>query len=236
MLDFLTSDKDVDVVETGTGFTPIIGLDYVLSDKMNIALKYEFKTKLELSTEIIDNKDGSGMYTEGEKNRADMPAQLTAGLTMKPSEKILASAGFHMYFDKNADYGKTTTNTQGDVIALENKDILNNTMEIALGAQYNLTEKLMVSAGWLHVISGATEDYQSDIDFDLNSNTFGGGFGFALNPKIELNLAGSYTKYIDGEKNYNAMLGTNPIPTIEKYSKNTWIVAVGININLGAVK
>ena len=106
-----------------------------------------------------------------------------------------------------------------------------NSTEIALGAQYDLTDKLAVSVGWLHVFSGATSKYQSDMDFDLNSNTFGGGIGYKINPMFELNLAGSYSIYTEGEKTYDAMLGTTAIPTTEKYNKSPMVLEGGTYLN-----
>lgn len=78
-LDGLTADKNVDVIETGAGFTPIIGINAKVSDQLNLAFKYEHQTKLDLETEVIDGNDGGGMYENGKKTRADMPSQIVFG-------------------------------------------------------------------------------------------------------------------------------------------------------------
>ena len=41
-----------------------------------------------------------------QKTRADMPAQLTAGIDVQATEKLSVTSGFHYYFDKPAYYGK----------------------------------------------------------------------------------------------------------------------------------
>ncbi len=54
MLDVATADVEVDAEETGHGITPIIGLNITLNDNLNIGLKYEFKTTIDLKQTIFD--------------------------------------------------------------------------------------------------------------------------------------------------------------------------------------
>ena len=58
-----TDDREVDVELTASGFTPIISLNIKPSDKFNVALKYEFNTKLEYTTKVNNNLDGGGSST-----------------------------------------------------------------------------------------------------------------------------------------------------------------------------
>jgi len=163
---------EADVEETGSGITPIISANISPSEKLNISLKYEFQTKLELTTKVNDGKNAGGMWTDGGKKIADMPAQLVVGLTYEPIEKLLVSTGVHYYFDKNVDYDGIDT--------VDNNMIEKNFIEYALGLQYSITEKLSVSAGWLTTITGVNDNYQDDLSYSLNTNTFGGGLGFQL--------------------------------------------------------
>jgi len=55
---------EADVIETGTGVTPVVSVNIAPSEKLNIALKYEFKTKLELTTEVLDGKNAAGLWTD----------------------------------------------------------------------------------------------------------------------------------------------------------------------------
>ncbi len=225
-MDAATADQEVDVELTAKGFTPIIGLNIKPSDQFNIALKYEFNTKLEYSTKIIDGKDGGGMYSDTTKSHLDIPAQLVLGASYRPVEPLLISTGFHYYFDEQADWDGREDLLDGNMI------------EWALGLEYALSEKFAVSAGYLLTKSGATGDYQTDLSYSLPSNSIGGGFKYQLNPMIDINLAGSYTMYKEGsaEKNHD-FAGSGYLVSInETYDKNVWIVAIGININLEATK
>jgi len=240
-LDVQTADAIVDVEETGNGFTPIISVNIAASEKWNFAVKYEHKTKLELETKVNDGKDGNGMYVDGSKARADMPSQIVIGATYKPIERLLLSAGFHMYLDPNADYGKTETIVDPETgakstVPLNNADILNNSLEFGLGAEFSITDKLVVSAGWLGTQTGATEAYQTDFSYSLNSNSIGGGIGYKISPMFEVNIGGMYTSYQEGSKTYDHYLGVTPVPVTETYDKDIWAVAIGLDFNFGAKK
>jgi long-chain fatty acid transport protein len=218
-----TADRDVDIEETASGFTPVISVNIKPSDKLNFALKYEHNTKLEFETKVIDDKNG-GIYTDGAKFQYDIPSQLVVGATFKPMEKLLLSTGFHYYLDQQADWEGRQDSLEG------------NSMEIAIGAEYALSEKLLVSAGYLFTSSGAGEAYQEDLSYSLPSSSIGGGFSYQISPAFEVTLAGSYTMYQEGEKNFAAAPTVGLPAYVETYDKDVWIVAVGLNINLGAGK
>ena len=60
-----TTDITVDASESGTGITPIISANYSPSDNLNIAVKYEFKTELNLKTKVVNGK-GGGIFVDGQ--------------------------------------------------------------------------------------------------------------------------------------------------------------------------
>ena len=53
MMDAQTADIEADAEEKGNGFTPILGANVSLGDRLNIGLKYEFKTKMDLTTTVV---------------------------------------------------------------------------------------------------------------------------------------------------------------------------------------
>ncbi len=136
------------------------------------------------------------------------------------------STGFHYYFDEQADWNGREELLDGNMI------------EFAFGAEYGINEKFAISAGYLYTKSGASVDYQTDLSYSLPSNTCGGGFKYQLNPMIDINLAGSYTMYKEGsgEKDHNYAGSGYLVSLTETYDKDVWIVAIGININLGVSK
>jgi len=229
--DAATADVEVDAEETGTGFTPILGANIAIGDKLNIGLKYEFKTKLNLEQNVSEGKDGAGMFVPDSTVHSDMPAMMSVGASYRIIPKLSASAGFHYYFDKNANFGKTLDAT-GE--AVSNDQVIDkNTYELAAALEFDITKSISVSAGYLFAKSGVNEDYQSDLSFDLSSNTIGGGLGIRLSDMIMINAGVSYTMYSEGKKSYNHELPipVNPVPVTDSYFMDLFIFSLGIDFS-----
>jgi len=224
----MTADKEVDADQSGSGMSPIIGVDLKLSDKLNIGIRYEHKAEI-----MVQNKtktDNIGLYPDGAKVPFDMPSTFSIGVAYKPMEKLAVSGGIHYYFDKTANYGKK------DLLGayVENKDVIDkNFLEIAVGFEYSLNEKLLVSAGYLRTQSGVNELYQNDLSHSLTTNTFGAGLRYVLNDKFAIDFGGMYSMYQEGSRDYAA----GAIPAIypaytETYNRNAIVAAIGVNIKL----
>ncbi len=131
------ADQEVDAKKTATGITPIVSVNFTPVDWLNVAVKYEFKTKLEFTNESATGKEGligfnpeTGnpvyLYADGAKKRLDIPALLSGGVALNPFEPLLISAGAHYYFDKAADW------------AGREDDLNRGLLEVALGSRiYN---------------------------------------------------------------------------------------------------
>jgi long-subunit fatty acid transport protein len=156
---------------------------------------------------------GGGLFEQGAKVIADMPAMLALGVDFKPMENLLLSGSFNTYFDKNVDYdGSSTVN---EVL------IDKNFLEYGLGAEYALSEKFRISAGWVATVTGVNDLYQDELSYDLNTNSFGAGIGYRINDMIDLNLGGMYTLYKDETISYNT------------YDKKTWLIGAGLDFFFG---
>jgi len=219
-----TQDIEVEAEQTGTGFSPILSLNISPADNLNIALRYEFKTKLELTTKVFDNK-GGGVFTDGQKVIADMPAMFAAGVEFRPIDRLMVTGSMNMYFDKNVDYDGSET--------LNINMIDKNFTEYAFGAELGLTKMIRVSAGWLGTFTGVNENYQNDQRYSLNTHSFGAGLGIRILPMLDLNVGGQYTLYKEGSKGFNHLLGIIPVPVTEVYNKDTWVIGAGLDFYFG---
>jgi long-subunit fatty acid transport protein len=220
-----TQNIDVNATESGTGITPILSANFAPSENFDIAVRYEFKTEIDLKTKVTNN-EGGGIFVDGKQLVGDMPAMLSVGLDYKPISKLLLSASFNTYFDKAVDY-------DGDA-ELNINTIDKNFLEYGLGMEYSLTEKLRVSAGWVHTSTGVNLNYQSDQTFSTNTNSIGFGFGYRIAPMIDLNLGYQRAYYDSGSKNFDPLL--RPITSkyfFETYNKSTWMVALGLDFYFG---
>lgn len=218
----MTSDAEVDVVQKGSGVTPILGLSVIASEKLNFGLKYEFKTKMELTTET--KVDGTGQFPDGEVVPNDMPAMLTFGIGYKPIEKLSLSGGFHYYFDKSANYGKKIGGA-----FVENSEVIdNNFWEAAFGLEYMITDKIFASAGYLLTKTGVNDKYQSDMSHSLNTNSVGLGGKYLVTENLGVNIGFMTTMYKEYKKDYAAVAPATPAYS-ETYNRSNMVIALGID-------
>jgi len=228
-LDIQTADKELNALQKGTGFTPIIGVNLHISDMLNIAAKYEHHTKIELTNDT--EVDEVNMFPDGEKVRADLPGMLSLGAQLKPLKKLTASVGFNYFLDKSAYYGKT--DEAGEQINNE-LSVDENGYVFSAALEYKLLGILGVSAGYSTGNNGVNDNYQSDLSYALKSQTVGGGVFVDLGKMITLNAGVSWTMYDDYSKSqsFQPTGFPQPIPFTDTYGKNTMIVAVGVNFSL----
>ena len=181
----LAGDRELNCDQTGWGFTPIIGVDYQLG-KLNLAAKYEFKTRLRLKNRSGENTSGLEEYDDGKKLPADIPAILTLGAKYDVKDNVRLSAGFHYYFDKQAtQYGAREEKLEG------------GGWEVLAGAEVDLNKRITVSAGWQTTNYGLGDNsrFISDMSFVTNSNSVGLGARIKLRERVALNVAYFKTIY-----------------------------------------
>jgi long-subunit fatty acid transport protein len=193
----------------------MIGIDLHF-DKLNIGLKYEHQTMLELTNST--NVDGTGLFPDKEKSRSDIPAVLAAGADYMVTDALKVSGSFTMYMDKWVNWG-------GNVYGQE-RTIDKNYIELGLGAEYKLSDNFAVSAGYLNSNTGVSEQYQSDFSYSNDSYTLGLGFQWNMNKRLVLDAGMMLTTYKDDTKSFtDTTFGTYN----ETYGKDTF----GFGISVG---
>jgi long-chain fatty acid transport protein len=240
----LLADQKADVEQTGSGITPFFSVNLSPSENLNIGIKYELATKLDLknktTADLLIGYTSTGtpitMFPEGAMTRNDMPAMLSLGIDYKLSESLKLSVGSNYFFDKAANYGHKTDadlNSATPSTPIANKDIItDNGMSLQAGLEYNISKKLLVSGGYVWANKGVNSKYQSDLTYGLGTQTFGGGGAYSFSDKIQLNLGAGYTLYKKDTKVVDHIFsatGAN-ITSNETYEKNTFMVAIGLDI------
>lgn len=211
------SDKQIDVVQTGSGIAPIFGFTFKPTEKLVFGLKYELKTKMKLKNERY--KDNSGLFSNT-IIRNDMPSMLTLGISYEVIPQLSLSGTTMFYFDKSADYGKKINNA-----FVENTRVIDkNIFELALGTEFSLTEKLLFSVGYVYSKSGVNAKFQDELDFYLTSNSLCGGIKYDFSQKTSLNLGFMNSWFQLAERQY-----TNPTYKLT-FEQSKFIIALGIDI------
>ena len=199
----MTGNIGLNCNQAGWGLTPIIGIDWKINEHWNLAAKFEFKTRLRLKNESYnENTEGHGLdkYNNGQTISEDIPSILTVGGMYSPIKAVRINGGFHYYWDKQAT-------KYGD----ENKLLSGGTWEITAGAEWDFIKGWTISGGWQTTHYPNTDAYMRDISFVTNSNTFGFGVKWQINPVVAIEAAYFQTLYNTYERtqaDYNGLAAT----------------------------
>ena len=189
----LGADKEVDCVQTGWAFNPIVGVHYSVG-AWDFSAKYEFITSMELKSNTDINTTGLSQFNDDAKVQADAPALVTAGFNVSILPQLRAGAGMNLYLDKSADYGNDREDKLG-----------RNTFEFVAGVEYDLNSKWTVSLGTQVTTFdfGDNNDYLTDMSFSLPSWCLGGGFRYHFTDRLALDVAAFNTFYSKANKHYS---------------------------------
>lgn len=172
--------------QSGWGVAPIIGFNFNYQDRLNIGVKYEFKTSLDVENNT--KRDDTGMFGDGVNTAHDIPALLTIGASYKVTEKLMASVGYHRFFDSDA---KMDGDKQKDAGA---------TNEYLAGVEYQIDRMFLVSAGGQITRYGVGDVFQRDLSFSCDSYSVGLGGAVNVSPSVRINVGYFWTTYSDYTK------------------------------------
>ncbi len=212
----LTGDYVLDCSQSGFGITPIIGVDWNLG-KLNLAAKYEFRTKINLENESNNSANLAALatqvpavavYADGVKVRSDIPALLTVGAQYQALNNLRVMGGFHYYWDKDA---KGTAIKKGD-----------NTWEAMLGVEWDVCDKIMLSIGGQRTQYGFDDADMADTNFNISSTALTIGGVYKFNEKMKLNVGYMHSFYGNHEF-------TNANGTACDYTRKNDVVGVSLD-------
>ena len=180
----LSQDMVLDCAQSGFGITPIIGVDWNLG-KLNLAAKYEFRTKIELENDSKNTSKNVTMlmpaYADGAKVRSDIPAILTLGAQYQINDNFRAMAGTVYYWDKDA---KGSPIKKGD-----------NTWEANFGIEWDINDKVMFSCGAQRTEYGFDDADMADTNFNTSSTAVAIGGVYKFSEKMKLNVGYMHSFY-----------------------------------------
>lgn len=224
-------DKEVDTEQTGTGFTPILGLNFSPNEDWNIGIKYEHKTYLTLTNNTT--VDDLGLFPDDDESASDVPGILGIGVGYKGLDWLEAQVSFTQYFSNRVDWGINVRDLSSwenvDQTKIRHRDIEKNDFELALGLQFNVFDNFAVSVGGLYGAMGAAESYHSDFSYTNPFFTIGGGVMWKITEKLKLDAGVSNVFYQDVTVNFADPV----IPSYDDtYGKTALTFAAGLSYSI----
>lgn len=207
----------LDCSQSGWGVAPILGFNFNYQDKLNIGVKYEFKTALDVenNTKI----DDTGMFSDGVNTAHDIPSLLTIGASYKILPQLTASVGYHHFFDSKA---KMQDNKQKHA---------GSTDEYLFGLEYQIDRMFLVSAGGQITKYGVTDKFQKDLSFSCDSYSVGLGGAVNVSPTVRLNVAYFWTTYSDYTKKPGGGITPETATQADVFSRTNKVFGVGVDFS-----
>ena len=208
----MIQDYTLDCSQKDFGFTPIIGVDWNLG-KLNLAAKYEFRTKINLENTSHNSANVDALmaaYKDGAYVRSDIPAILSLGAQYEVVPAVRLSAGFHYYWDKDA---KGTPIVKGD-----------NTWEGLLGVEWDVNDKILLSCGAQRTQYGFDDEDMADSNFNISSTALCVGGAYKFSDKMKLNVGYMHSFYGNHEFTRTAT------GTVCDYTRKNDVVGVSLDI------
>ena len=203
--------------QSSVGVAPVIGVDWRIG-KFNFAAKYEFKTQIHMLNESTVNEASEisavNKFRDGEKIDEDSPAQLAVGAMWNITDDVRLNLGYHHFFDKNVNWYNNT------------QDLLNGgTNEYLAGVEWDITDKLTVSAGTQLTRYQLTDQYMNDMSFVVNSNSFGFGFNYKASDHVTLKAGYFQTNYDHYKRNDYPQPGVS-----DDFTRTNRVLGIGCDL------
>ncbi len=207
----------LDSKQNGWGVAPILGFNFNYQDKLNIGIKYEFKTSLDVENNT--KRDDTGLFSDGVNTAHDVPALLTIGASYKILPQLQASIGYHRFFDSDA---KMADGKQKDA---------GSTNEYLAGIEYQIDRMFLISAGGQITRYGIGNTYQRDLSFTCNSYSIGLGGAVNISPKVRINVGYFWTTYSDYTKEPGGGISADVKTSKDVFSRTNKVFGAGVDFS-----
>ncbi len=212
--------------ESGSGWAGIFGINLALSEDLNVGVRYETRTSLELTTrqkrdslEAYAPPVGPGLVNDGSKRRRDVPALLGVGVSYRLTPKLRVEPTLTYYYNKRAKWDNVSL-TPGD----ERRK--SNGYDLGLAFEYQLSPGFKWSVGYLYTSTGIDHYDMNREAPELNAQTVGGGFAWKPAERWWLNVGLLRAFYKDETTDLDR--GNPGINTPVKLEKEVWILSLGL--------
>ena len=207
--------------QSGLGIAPILGIDFK-TGAFNFGAKYEFKTRMRMKNNSTVKEahqiEAVNKFRDGSSVPEDQPALFTVGGQWSVTPSVRVMAGYHLFFDKSAHWYKH-----------DEKKLDGNTWEYNGGAEWDVNDKLLVSAGFQKTNYGLSDEYMNDMSFVVSSYTYGLGLRYKISDKVKVNVAYFQTNY-DTYKQDVTPTATNAT-THNDFTRTNRVRGVGVDID-----
>jgi len=201
--------------QEGDGWGGIFGINIAPNDKLNIGMRYETKTNIDLEATVPAGVGASVLanplldIVNGVSKPRDLPAILALGAAYRLTPKLRAEVNLTYYFNEDADWGGF-------------EDLVDNGYDTGITFSYIFTDKITGSVGYMHTKLGVNPVDMLPENPELDADTIGAGIAYVFNEKLHANFSVGNSFYDDAS--FVDPLSSLPV----EYKKNVSFVALGL--------
>ncbi|MBQ9622709.1 MAG: hypothetical protein IJR39_05160 [Treponema sp.] len=173
----------------GYGQSCVFGIHAKPIDKLDLALQYQTLSRIDYDVHNV--KGNVAKYydiTNSKKFRTDLPAVLNMGAGYSIIDDLYVSLSFNYYFNVFAQQNSILSETD-----------YNDSVEIALGADWRFCKYAGVSLGGSYGKQGIKDDSNSTFNPVLDNFVIGGGFEIYPNEQLTVSLSCLYANYFNAD-------------------------------------
>ncbi|MDD7201826.1 MAG: outer membrane protein transport protein [Sphaerochaetaceae bacterium] len=185
------SDAGYDAFGWGVG--GIFGVHYKPISKLDLTLQYKTITKMRMEFTDVQGSALSAMLgiAEGDKFDNDLPSELNTGIGYQLLDSLYLSTSFNYYFNSHADVSSAFS---------PDKNIdWDDSWEIACGADWQLSPKVLLSTGTLYSRQGSQDDVNNALSPVLDSLSFAVGVEYQAMKQLTITYGAMYTLYKEAD-------------------------------------
>ena len=242
---------ELDCIQKGWGFAPIIGIDFH-QGPLTIAARYEFRTKHNIPNDtktLTVGKMGQNVDVVA-MTEAMGPEAVVAALSQSVGANMAQSIAAYLPgtktrydmpamlsvavgFDFTKNFRATVEyhffDDKHAKMANDRQKVLKHgTHEVLLGAEYDISKVFTVSAGMQHTDYGLHDDFQMHTSFACDSWSVGFGGAANINKHIRINAGYFWTMYSDYTKEHLNYAGTG-LKGKDVFSRTNGVFGIGID-------
>jgi len=207
---------EIELEETGNGWGGIVGVNIAPTEKLNIGIRYESVTQIDLETdEKTDTLNGSpiapdGIVVDGAERNRDLPSLIGLGISHQCTPTFRSEVNFTYYMNESTDWEDWPV-SMGDETERENG------YDVGIAVEHAFTPQLKGSLGYMYTSVGIDPDDMSVNAPELDAHSVAGGFKWEAVPGLDINLGVLKTFYQDETTSAGV-----------KLEKDVIIVALGV--------
>jgi opacity protein-like surface antigen len=132
-----------------------------------------------------------------------------------PADEVRLNLGYHHFYDKNARWYNNTQNL-----------LDGGTNEYLGGVEWDVTDRLTISAGGQLTRYQLTDTYMNDMSFVVNSSSIGFGFNYKASDQIVLKAGYFQTNYEDYDRSDYPTAGVS-----DSFTRTNRVLGIGCEVN-----